>query len=201
MNKILTLLFLFSFTATAAVSPKDELSERLSKTDGFSASFTQTVISPDNEVVMEGEGKVEIARPSLFRWTTVMPDENVLVSDGKTLWYYSPFVEQVSIYWQEQATSQTPFVLLTRNRSSDWENYLVSQQGDRFTLIPTAIDSNQGQFQVDVDSTGIIKGFTVIEQDGQEGQFVFNSYSDEVPNKERFTFAIPDGVEVDDQRN
>ena len=67
---------------------------------------------------MEGEGTVEIARPSLFRWSTTFPDENLLVSDGKTLWYYSPFIEQVSIYWQEQATEQTPFVLLTRNQGN-----------------------------------------------------------------------------------
>lgn len=199
MNKILAIICLISFTAVA--SPKDELSERLSKTNGFSASFSQTVISPDNEVVMEGEGTVEIARPSLFRWTTIMPDENVLVSNGETLWYYSPFVEQVSIYWQEQATAQTPFVLLTRNRASDWDNYLVSQQGNVFTLTPTVIDSNQGQFEVDVDGSGVINGFNVIEQDGQKGQFIFNNYSSTVPNKDRFVFTIPDGVEVDDQRN
>lgn len=198
MKKILALALIFS--ASVMASPKDILSERLSKTNGFSASFTQVVVSPDNEVVMEGEGQVEIARPSLFRWTTTMPDESVLVSDGKTLWYYSPFVEQVSIYWQEQATAQTPFVLLTRNKTSDWDNYLVSQIGDKFTLTPTELDSNQGQFQVDVDENGVIKGFNVIEQDGQQGQFVFNNYSSEVPNKKIFSFSIPDGVEVDDQR-
>jgi outer membrane lipoprotein carrier protein len=198
MKKLVVLALMFS--ASVIASPKDVLSERLSKTNGFSASFTQIVVSPDDEIIMEGEGQVEIARPSLFRWTTTMPDENVLVSDGKILWYYSPFVEQVSIYWQEQATAQTPFVLLTRNRTSDWDNYSVSQDGNRFTLTPTAIDSNQGQFQVDVDADGIIKGFNVIEQDGQQGQFVFTNYSSEVPNKKIFSFSIPDGVEVDDQR-
>ncbi|MCV6004971.1 outer membrane lipoprotein chaperone LolA, partial [Escherichia coli] len=81
--------------------------------DGVSADFSKKVISAEGETVMEGEGTVEIARPSLFRWSTTFPDENLLISDGKTLWYYSPFIEQVSIYWQEQATEQTPFVLLT----------------------------------------------------------------------------------------
>jgi len=199
MKKIAVLMLLFSTFVVA--SPKDKLSERLSKTNGFSASFSQVVISPDNDIVMKGEGKVEIARPSLFRWTTMTPDENVLVSDGKTLWYYSPFVEQVSIYWQEWATAQTPFILLTRNRPRDWDNYLVSQEGDKFTLTPTALDSNQGQFHVDIDKEGIIKGFNVIEQDGQQSQFIFDHYLSEVPNKSRFTFVIPDGVEVDDQRN
>ncbi len=199
MKKIALLFAVFSSVVFAG--PKEVLSERLALADGFSASFTQKVLSPENEVIMQGEGEVEIARPSLFRWTTKIPDENVLISDGKSLWYYDPFIEQVSIYWQEQATEQTPFVLLTRNRASDWDNYLVSQNGNRFILSPTAIDSNQGQFEINVDAKGEIKGFTVIEQDGQQGQFIFNNYSNTVPAKERFTFTIPDGVEVDDQRD
>ncbi|GAK87677.1 outer membrane lipoprotein carrier protein LolA [Vibrio ponticus] len=150
---------------------------------------------------MEGAGEVEIARPSLFRWSTTLPDENVLISDGKTLWYYSPFIEQVSIYWQEQATEQTPFVLLTRNRASDWDNYQVVQQGDVFTLTPTAVDSNQGQFKLEINDKGAVKGFSVIEQDGQTSAFTFSNIDLSKPNTNRFTFTIPEGVEVDDQRN
>ncbi|KHD26582.1 outer membrane lipoprotein chaperone LolA [Vibrio sp. MarTm2] len=198
MKKLAALLFM-SFSVLAA--PKDELNQRLQQTEGFSADFTQQVTSPDGDLVMEGEGSVEISRPSLFRWTTTMPDENVLVSDGKSLWYYSPFIEQVSIYWQEQATEQTPFVLLTRNRQSDWENYNVSQQGDVFTLVPTAVDSNQGQFKLEIDAKGAVKGFSVIEQDGQQSAFKFANIDLTKPKAERFTFAIPQGVEVDDQRN
>lgn len=195
------LLGLFFVSLSALAAPKDVLNQRLQLTDGFSADFAQTVTAPDGEVVMEGKGKVEIARPSLFRWTTTEPDENVLVSDGKTLWYYSPFVEQVSIYWQEQATEQTPFVLLTRNRASDWDNYNVEQQGDVFTLTPTAADSNQGQFKIEIGAKGVVKGFGVIEQDGQKSQFSFDHVSLETPSKDRFTFVVPKGVEVDDQRD
>lgn len=196
------LVLSFSLFSTAhATSPKDELNKRLSMNDGFSADFSQQVISPEGETVMEGEGTVEIARPSLFRWSTTFPDENLLVSDGKTLWYYSPFIEQVSIYWQEQATEQTPFVLLTRNRASDWDNYKISQKGDEFILIPTAVDSTQGQFQINIDAKGVVKGFNVVEQDGQKGLFTFNNVKLGKPKADRFTFTIPKGVEVDDQRN
>lgn len=203
MNKWLSLVLVtvsaFSFTAFA--SPQQELSERLQLNDGFSANFKQTVTSPDGEVVMEGEGNVEIARPSMFRWVTTLPDENVLISDGSNLWYYSPFIEQVSIYNQEQATEQTPFVLLTRNRASDWDNYSIEQRGDMFTLTPTAVDSTQGQFQINIDPKGIVHGFNVIEQDGQQGQFVFETIKVGKPSSERFTFVVPEGVEIDDQRN
>ncbi|HAV1546727.1 TPA: outer membrane lipoprotein chaperone LolA [Vibrio parahaemolyticus] len=189
------------FSVANAASPKDELNKRLAMNEGFSADFSQQVISAEGETVMEGEGSVEIARPSLFRWSTTFPDENLLVSDGKTLWYYSPFIEQVSIYWQEQATEQTPFVLLTRNRASDWDNYKISQKGNEFTLIPTAVDSTQGQFQINIDAKGVVKGFNVIEQDGQKGLFTFSNVKLGKPKADRFTFTVPKGVEVDDQRN
>ncbi|EHK9125501.1 outer membrane lipoprotein chaperone LolA [Vibrio parahaemolyticus] len=189
------------FSVANAASPKDELNKRLAMNEGFSADFSQQVISPEGETVMEGEGSVEIARPSLFRWSTTFPDENLLVSDGKTLWYYSPFIEQVSIYWQEQAIEQTPFVLLTRNRASDWDNYKISQKGNEFTLIPTAVDSTQGQFQINIDAKGVVKGFNVIEQDGQKGLFTFSNVKLGKPKADRFTFTVPKGVEVDDQRN
>ncbi|RJX69972.1 outer membrane lipoprotein chaperone LolA [Vibrio sinensis] len=198
MKKLLMLLLVSSSVLAA---PKDVLNERLQRTDGFSADFSQEVTSPEGDVVMEGEGSVDIARPSLFRWTTTTPDENVLVSDGKSLWYYSPFIEQVSIYWQEQATAQTPFVLLTRNRASDWDNYNVTQKGDVFTLTPTAVDSNQGQFKLEINAKGAVQGFSVIEQDGQTSAFSFNNITLAKPNADRFTFTIPKGVEVDDQRN
>ena len=197
--KKFAVLLLLSFSVMAA--PKDELSKRLQLSEGFSADFTQQLISPEGELLIKGSGKVDISRPSLFRWETVSPDENVMVSDGKSLWYYSPFIQQVSIYSQEKATAQTPFVLLTRNRTSDWDNYKVSQQDDMFTLIPTAVDSNQGTFKLEIDKTGAVKGFSVIEQDGQKSDFTFKNVNLAKPSSDHFTFTIPKGVEVDDQRN
>lgn len=194
------ILFTFSISATTVASPKSELSERLSKTDGFSAAFSQTVTAPDGEVIQQANGTADIARPSMFRWSTIEPDETELVSDGDVVWYYEPFLEQVSIYNQEQATGQTPFVLLTRNRQSDWDNYRVAQKDNRFTLEPVSENSTQGQFIIDVTAKGRIEGFSVVEQDGQTSQFTFNSISMKTPAKERFTFTPPKGVEVYDER-
>lgn len=197
MKKWIVLLFC-SFSVLA--SPKETLSQRLALTEGFSAQFDQQVLSPDGETVMEGKGTVDVARPGLFRWETVEPDENILVSDGQTLWYYSPFIEQVSIYNQQQATEQTPFILLTRNQASDWNAYQVEAEGDVFTLTPITFESNQGRFQITIDAQGKVTRFTVIEQDGQQSRFTFHDVTLQKPPVSRFQFVIPDGVDVDDQR-
>ncbi|EKF9662232.1 outer membrane lipoprotein chaperone LolA [Vibrio cholerae] len=198
MNKWLALLFC-SFSAIAA--PKDTLSERLAMSEGFSANFNQQVLSPEGKVILTGNGKVDIARPSLFRWETQAPDENLLVSDGTTLWHFDPFVEQVTLYRAEEALEQTPFVLLTRNKTSDWDAYHVEEKGDVFTLTPTALDSNQGRFQITISEKGVVQGFKVIEQDGQQSEFIFNKVKQQKPNASVFNYKVPKGVEVDDQRN
>lgn len=198
MNKWLALLFC-SFSAIAA--PKDTLSERLAMSEGFSATFNQQVLSPEGKVILIGNGKVDIARPSLFRWETQTPDENLLVSDGTTLWHFDPFVEQVTLYRAEEALEQTPFVLLTRNKASDWDAYHVEEKGDVFTLTPTALDSNQGRFQITISEKGVVQGFKVIEQDGQQSEFIFNKVKQQKPNASVFNYKVPKGVEVDNQRN
>lgn len=153
-------LFLLAFIAPLALAnPQDNLISRLDKVNAFSADFSQKVTSADGDVISEGSGTLAIERPNLFNWTTAEPDENVLVSDGKTLWYYSPFVEQVTAMWLDQATDQTPFALLTRNNKAEWQQYTVTQKGDVFTLKPKSQSSRVGEFVVDVKKTVKSKGF------------------------------------------
>ena len=155
--------------------------------------------SPEGKVLNEAKGDLAILRPNLFKWQTLEPDENVLISDGITLWYYSPFVEQVTAMWTKDAAEQTPFVLLTRNNAKDWDNYEISQQGDNFTLKPKK-KSNLGTFSVDVAKDGKINGFSVLEKDGQTSKFVFNELKVTQPEATLFKFKVPEGVELDDQR-
>jgi outer membrane lipoprotein carrier protein len=201
LKKITTLIVGLIVSLSAVADDKSTLIERLENNQGFKAKFTQTVYSPEQEIVMEGEGTVEVARPDLFRWSAEFPDENLLVSDGKSLWYYSPFIEQVTIFDQQQAMAQTPFVLLTRNNDSDWSQYEIFKQADVFTLTQTDPDSTQGTFIIHISQTGKIDGFEVLEQDGQRTVFSFSSFVSEVPEHSRFQFFIPEGVEVDDQRS
>ncbi|WP_084419142.1 outer membrane lipoprotein chaperone LolA [Photobacterium sp. J15] len=188
-------------SSAAWANPQQELSARLSKVNAFSADFKQKVVSPEGDLLVEGEGDVAIQRPNLFRWNTVVPDENLLISDGRTLWYYSPFVEQVTAMWLKDATEQTPFVLLTRNSAADWEKYNVAQTADTFTLTPKDKTVQGGKFVVTVAQNGEVRGFTVVEQDGQRSNFSFSKFTARTPAGDLFKFTPPKGVELDDQRN
>ncbi len=107
-----------------------DLKSRLDKVSSFHASFTQKVTDGSGNAVQDGQGDLWVKRPNLFNWHMTQPDESVLVSDGKTLWFYNPFVEQATATWLKDATSNTPFMLIARNQSSDWQQYNIKQNGD-----------------------------------------------------------------------
>lgn len=177
-----------------------DLQSRLSKVNSFHASFSQKVTGNDDSAVQDGEGELWVQRPNLFNWKTTSPDESVLISDGKTLWFYNPFVEQVTATWVKDATGNTPFILITRNSPSDWKNYHVTQKGDEFELMPKSASGNLRQFSISVTSNGTIKGFTATEQDGQRSSYVLKDQQNGAVDAAKFTFTPPKGVAVDDQR-
>ncbi len=192
-------LSLFLFMPVVFATPQKELNKRFEKLNSFTAEFSQTVTDPDGKNITKGKGRFSVKRPNLFKWEIDEPDENVLVSDGKTLWHYNPFIEQVSAMWLDEATSKTPFALLTRNRPNDWDNYKVTQNGDRFTLSPKQ-KGGQGDFIVHVLPDGFLTEFSLVEQDGQTNRFELNGVTQTTLKDSLFQFSVPKGVEFDDQR-
>lgn len=176
------------------------LKSRLDKVNSFHASFTQKVTDAGGAAVQEGQGDLWVKRPNLFNWHMTQPDESVLVSDGKTLWFYNPFVEQATATWLKDATSNTPFMLIARNQASDWQQYNINQAGDSFELTPKSGSGNLRQFTINVSSNGTINQFSAIEQDGQQSSYTLKTQQNGAVDAAKFKFTPPQGVTVDDQR-
>ncbi|MCT8343945.1 MULTISPECIES: outer membrane lipoprotein chaperone LolA [Photorhabdus] len=184
----------------AWANASQNLQERLGKVNSFHASFTQTVTSDDGATIQEGEGQLWVKRPNLFNWHMTSPDESVLVSDGKTLWFYNPFVEQVTANWLKDATGNTPFMLITRNDAKDWSQYKISQQGNDFELTPNNVTGNLKRFSITVTMDGTIQKFSAIEQDGQKSAYQLKGQQNTHVDAAKFSFTLPKGVTLDDQR-
>lgn len=203
MKKIrqkLTALSLFAMASMAWANADIELQNRLNKVSVLSADFTQTVMSANGSNVQQGNGKLRIKRPNLFRMDTKSPQETQIIADGKTLWFYDPFVEQVTANWVKDAVNNTPFVLLTSNDKSHWAQYTVEQKDDRFVLKPKAKNSNIKQFDIRIDPNGVLKGFSTIEKDGQSNQYILRNITNQNLDGNLFKFTVPKGIELDDQR-
>lgn len=186
--------------AQAWADAASDLKGRLDKVSSFHASFTQKVVDGSGTTVQDGQGDLWVKRPNLFNWHMTQPDESVLVSDGKTLWFYNPFVEQATATRLDSATSNTPFMLIARNQSSDWQQYNIKQSGDNFILTPKNADGNLKQFTINVSRDGTIHQFSAVEQDDQRSSYQLRSQQNGGVDMSKFTFTPPKGVTVDDQR-
>ncbi|MEI2265151.1 outer membrane lipoprotein chaperone LolA [Erwinia sp. CGal63] len=200
MKKLTITCCLLAASASVMADASSDLQQRLDKVTSFHASFQQKVTDGSGQSVQEGEGELWVKRPDLFNWHMTAPDESILISDGKTLWFYNPFVEQVSATWLKDATSNTPFMLIARNQRSDWKQYNISQLGDNFELTPKSADGNLKQFTINVSSNGTINQFSAVEQDGQRSSYTLKSQQNGAVSPDKFRFTPPKGVTLDDQR-
>ncbi|MGQ0285587.1 outer membrane lipoprotein chaperone LolA [Pasteurellaceae bacterium 22721_9_1] len=200
LQKCTALLALALAAPLALADAASELQMRLQKVSVFSADFNQNVSSADGKQVQQGAGKIQIKRPNLFRMDNKSPQESQIISDGKTLWFYDPFVEQVTANWVKDAVNNTPFVLLTSNDASHWNQYSVTQNMDTFVLKPKSKKSNIKQFDIRIDSNGVLKGFSTIEKDGQSNLYILRNIRNDNIADNIFQFTVPKGAEFDDQR-
>ena len=198
--KMTALTALLSASSLAFADAADELQNRLNQVTVLSADFAQTVTSVGGKNVQQGSGKLQIKRPNLFRMDTKSPQETQIIADGKTLWYYDPFVQQVTAQWVKDAVNNTPFVLLTSNDKSHWNQYSVTQNADTFVLKPKAKNSNIKQFDIRVDANGVLKNFSTTEKDGQTNLYVLRNITNQTLADSLFQFSVPKGVELEASR-
>lgn len=201
-KKSLLSLALLGLAGSAFANAKavKELQDRLEKVKQYSADFSQTVRSSKGKEVQSGSGKLQIKRPNLFRMDTKSPNENLIVSDGRDVWFYDPFVSQVTVDTVKKAVNRTPFVLLTSNDKANWDLYNVTQNADTFTLEPK-LKGNLKQFDIRVDKDGLVRGFSSIERDGQSNLYILRSITTKEIPANQFRFSPPTGTQVDDQRS
>ena len=205
MKKVIFIacLFLLSpfYSSASAVSDATLLKEKLAKFQQINADFIQRVVSPEGELLNESEGQFTISRPGKFRWETLTPEEELIVSDGKTMWLYSPFIEQVTLINLSDAIQGTPFVLLSGADDLQWKNYKVTKNNNKFTIVSLNSDERKNSFIFEFAKNGNISRFFVIEEQGQSSEFTL-TYKPVLENigSNYFTFKIPADVEIDDQR-
>lgn len=196
---------------------KKLLRAKLANLSFFSANFTQDVVSEAGELLEQSSGKLAISKPNLANWHTVEPDELAIVSDGSDVWFYNPWIEQVSVYSLSAAIAKTPILLLTSKDESLWQQYTVyqektsqtkiSQQDEHFVI--SAKDPNsQIKSLTLVFSTKAqqIQGselsqFSFLDATGQISHIKLSNFdAQKVPENSLFNFVVPEGVQIDDQR-
>ncbi len=136
------------FAAVPAVTPLDRYLDGLNT---WSAQFQQTVNDAHGRRVGEGSGRFLVVRPGRFRWESAPAGASgaaqLLVADGRNLWFYDRDLEQATVKPLQQAMPQSPAMLLAggaglneafdvraegRHDDLDWVIVLPKDKGSDF---------------------------------------------------------------------
>ncbi|MXP56125.1 outer membrane lipoprotein chaperone LolA [Pantoea sp. Mhis] len=175
------------------------LYQRLNKINYFYSYFYQKVTDNNNNNIQYGEGELWVSRPNQFNWHMIKPEENFIISNGQKLWIYIPLLKQVTVNSVTENIKNTPLNLIIQNKISDWINYDIKQQGNRFELIPKHINNNFFKIIINITLKGKVKMFKIIEKNGLNSVYKLTKQKNKKISSNKFTFIVPKGTTIDEQ--
>ena len=125
----------------------------------FSGRFIQSSHRADIETgPKKAEGLVSYKRPGKMRWLYEAPEEQLLVTNGQTMWLYDPLLENVTVQKLQKITEGTAlsFLLGLGNLQADFihrdisKKLLSGQDGLIVELEPKKSTANLAFIQLDV---------------------------------------------------
>lgn len=104
--------------AALAASGLTALDRYLDGLETLRAEFVQTVIDARGREVDRSTGTLVVSRPGRFRWEIHPRDVagssgQLMVADGKNVWFFDRDLEQVTVKPADEALSATPAMLLS----------------------------------------------------------------------------------------
>jgi len=167
MKSILVLLALTVGATQAATLPPlmQKVQTEYQKAAGIEAEFEQLTNVKATKQKKKAEGRIWIKRPDQLRWETFEPDPNILISDGKTFWFYTPPFEKGDrgqVIIRKSAQVQTQFLNALLSGSFDFgkSDTRIEAKGNTFLLTPkkgSAGDVQTAEVTIDPKSHQIEK--------------------------------------------
>ena len=93
---ILVIIFFFDLSSPAAA--QTNFLEYLKGINSFQSDFVEHRYSETGQLIVSVKGTCKLMRPGMFRWHYLdTNEEQLVISDGSTLWVYEPDLEQVFV--------------------------------------------------------------------------------------------------------
>lgn len=201
---VLALIFFsIKLYATTAESPVNQLAGLLAQYQSLTANFSQSVYDAkgNDASAQVSSGNMALKRPENLKWETQKPTEQLIMTDGKTLWIYDKDLQQVTISQLQKKSKRTPALLMMTSASDIEKNYQVSfypspKAETAFQLIPK---SKQPDFQW-VRFYFENKKLSKMQIQDNIGQLTSISFSQQKTNpslpNSLFHLTIPKGVDI-----
>jgi outer membrane lipoprotein carrier protein len=181
----------------------------LSGLKSLRAQFTQTVKDAQGHQTDQTTGELLVLRPGRFRWdsrdipaTGSAPTDagQVLIADGRNVWFYDRDLQQVTVRPVDTALSATPLMLLSGGaevRSA----FEISDAGakDGLSWVRVKPRSKDADFRQAVlgFAGGELKQMILEDKLGQDATLVFSRSERNAPvTVAEVSFTTPKGVDV-----
>ncbi len=143
LRLLLTIIILLSAWIPALAGDEDpavsllrSLQDHLSGLTDFRAAFTQRLQAPHSTSAREESGVLYVRMPGKMRWNYLEPERKEFICDGKTIWFYEPEENAVTIYGAgSMIESGTPLQLLL-GQGDLLKDFLVSGDDSLLPLSP-----------------------------------------------------------------
>jgi outer membrane lipoprotein carrier protein len=194
-------LLLCSLVSIVEASAISSLKTFVRDTRTVRATFSQTVLDRNMQVVQKGGGTMQFERPGKFRWVYEKPYKQLIVGDGAKVWFYDQDLNQVTVRKLDVAIGSSPAALLAG--SSDIENDFdlseINPEGDTEWLEakPKARESTFEWVRLGFSRDGVLKAMELHDNFGQTTMLAFSRLERNPRiSAELFKFSPPEGADV-----
>ncbi len=186
--------------ADAAASPTTDVEKYLSGLATWSADFKQSIDDGNGKVLRSAAGKLYLQKPGKFRWDYSEPSEQVILADGKQIWFYDKDLQQANVRDMDASLANTPAVLLSGggSLSSQFDVTAVAPSDgvEWYQLVPKHPDTDFQLVRIGFRN-GDLASMFLADKLNQVTQLTFtNAKRNAKFAPDLFKFVPPPGVDV-----
>jgi outer membrane lipoprotein carrier protein len=186
--------------AAPASGPAGDVDKYLTGLSSWTADFTQTIDDGHGKVMRSAAGKLFLQKPGKFRWDYSQPSEQVILADGKQIWFYDKDLAQANVRDMDSSLASTPASLLSGSSSVSTEFNVTALPPNGglqwFQLIPKRADTDFQLVRIGFDK-GDLRSMFLADKLNQVTQLTFsNSKRNVTFAPDLFSFVPPPGVDV-----
>jgi outer membrane lipoprotein carrier protein len=181
-------------------TPTSDVDKYLAGLATWSADFKQTIDDGHGKIMRSAAGKLYLQKPGKFRWDYVEPSEQLILADGKHIWFYDKDLQQANLRDMDASLSSTPAVLLSGGGSVGTQfdvTALPPSDGmEWYQLIPKRSDTDFQLVRIGF-TKGDLTSMFLADKLNQVTQLSFShSQRNAKFAPDLFTFVPPKGVDV-----
>jgi outer membrane lipoprotein carrier protein len=186
--------------STAQATPASDVEKYIAGLASWSADFKQTIADDSGKVLRAAAGKLYLQRPGKFRWDYSEPSQQLVLADGKQIWFYDKDLAQANVRNMDATLASTPAVLLSGGGSvsSQFDITALPPSGgmEWFQLIPKHTDTDFQLVRIGF-AKGELASMFLADKLNQVTQLSFTHQTRNAKfAPDLFSFTPPAGVDV-----